>query len=159
MIACGSSSTITISEKTDIYSAVIRQLYTVNRNYEEYFNFPTLYMVQTTDDKAGGRHTTEPNSVLLKEYVKLGIMANIDDFSADIVWVKEFSDVSWEGGRVEGGGAIITLGNINLQQDGSAQVAISISFGSTGAFGLTYFVEHIQGIWQVVGDIGMVWVA
>ena len=101
--ACTTSSTISVSEKTDIYSAVIRQIYTVDHNYEETFNLPVLYNVETTDDEAGGRHITKPTSTLLEESVKQGITANLDDISADLVWVKEFSDVTWDEGRVEGG--------------------------------------------------------
>ena len=104
---CSTSPTISVSETIDIYSAVIRQLYTVDRNYEETFSFPVLFMVETTDDEAGGRHITEPTSIILEESVKVGIIPNLYDFSVDFIWVREFSDVSWEGGRVEGGGAII----------------------------------------------------
>jgi hypothetical protein len=159
IVACGSPSTISMSEKTDIYSAVILQLYSIDHNYEETFNLPVLYMVETIDDEAGGRHITEPTSVVLEESVKQGILANLDDISADLIWVKRFSDVTWDEGRVEGGGAIITLGNIQLQEDGSVQVAISIHYASLGAEGLTYIVEQVEGNWQVIGDTGVRWMA
>ena len=96
---------------------------------------------------------------MLEESVKQGIIADLDDISADLIWVKKFSDVTWDEGRVEGGGAIITFGNIHLQEDGSVLVPISIHYASLGAEGLTFTVEQVEGIWQVVGNTGMNWAA
>jgi hypothetical protein len=159
IVACGSSSTVSINKQTDIYSVAIRQIYSIDHNYEETFNLPVLYMVETTDDEAGGSNATESTSILLEESVKQGILANLDDISADLIWVKKFSDVTWDEGRLEGGGTIITLGNIHLQENGSVLVPISIHFGNLGAEGLTYIVEQIEGIWQVIGDTGFRWMA
>jgi len=112
IIAC----TISISEQTavDIYSVAIRQLYSVDHSYDETFEFPVLYLVATTDDNVGDKSIPEAAPTMLEESVRIGIEANLDDFAADLVWVEDYSDVSWEGGRVEGGGAIIQLGNINF---------------------------------------------
>ena len=62
-------------------------------------------------------------------------------------------------GVVEGNGAIITLGNVHFQEDGSAFVSASIYVANLAAGGLTYIVERIDGTWQVVGDTGVRWMA
>ena len=96
---------------------------------------------------------------MLDEVVRKGIKANLEDFTAEFVWVEESADVSWEDGRVQGGGAIIEMGNIYLREDGTAQVAISITYGNLGSSGLTYVLEDIEGRWQIVGNTGTRWMA
>ena len=60
---------------------------------------------------------------------------------------------------VRTGGAIIEMGNIYLREDGTAQVAISITYGNLGASGLTYVLEDIEGRWHIVGNTGTRWMA
>ncbi len=91
----------------------------------------------------------------------MAITASLDDLPAEFVWVGSFNEVPIDSntGAVEGNGAIITLGNVHSQEDGSALVSASIYFANVGAVGLTYIVERIDGAWQVVGDTGVRWMA
>ena len=61
--------------------------------------------------------------------------------------------------RVAGGGAIITLGNIHLQEDGPALVSAQLYFAMLGATGKTYTLEKVDGSWQISGDTGVQWMS
>ena len=72
-----------------------------------------------------------------------------------------FDDVELnpETGEAADGGAIIQLGNVHHQDDGSAQVAGSIYIANLAAGGQTYILEESNGEWAVTGDTGMGWVS
>ncbi len=147
--------------KAAIYAAVVRQLYTVDHGFYEPPNFPIIYIVGATDDRVGDPDAPQTRSNQLLSSVQVAITASLDDLPAEFVWVGNFNEVPLDSntGVVEGNGAIITLGNVHLQEDGSAFVSASIYFANLGAVGLTYIVERIDGAWQVVGDTGVRWMA
>jgi len=91
----------------------------------------------------------------------VAITASLDDLPAEFVWVGNFNEVPLDNntGAVEGNGAIITLGNTHFQEDGSALVSASIYIANLAAGGMTYIVERIDGVWQVVGDTGVRWIS
>lgn len=60
---------------------------------------------------------------------------------------------------MKGGGAIITLGNIHPQEDGSAQAAGSIYVANLGAGGTTYVLEKTDGVWEITGRTGVSWMS
>jgi hypothetical protein len=159
--------TISTGETTDdqakavIYAAVVSQLYTVDHTFGEPPNFPIIYIVETTDDSVGDTDAPQTKSNLLLRSIQLAITASLDDLPADFVWVGNSNEVPLDNdtGVVEGNGAIITLGNVHFQEDGSALVSASIYIANLAAGGLTYSVERIDSAWQVVGDTGVHWMA
>ena len=145
--------------KAAIYAAVVRQLYTVDHNHSEPPNFPIIYLVGATDDNVGDPHAPSTKSNLLLRSEQEAITDALEDLPAEFVWVSGFSEVPLISNTevVEGNGAIITLGNVHFQEDESALVSASIYHATTAASGLTYIVERIDGVWQVVGDTGVRW--
>ena len=148
-------------DKAAIYAAVVRQLYTVDHTFGEPPNFPIIYLVETTDDSVGDSDAPQTKSNLLLRSIQVAIAASLDDLPAEFVWVEKFNEVPLDDntGTVEGNGAIITLGNVHFQEDGSAFVSASIYIANLAAGGLTYIAERIDGTWQVVGDTGVRWMA
>ncbi|MFC1943478.1 hypothetical protein ACFLWO_02730 [Chloroflexota bacterium] len=61
--------------------------------------------------------------------------------------------------EVKHGGAIITLGDIYLQADGSVQVAGSIYIANLAAGGTTCVLEKVDGAWEITGQIGGSWIS
>ncbi len=158
----GSVSEVNDQAKTAIYAAVVRQLYTVDHTFGEPPNFPIIYLVGATDDSMGdpdAPHQTK--STLLLRSIQEAITDALEDLPAEFVWVGDSYEVprNSQTGAVEGNGAIITLGNVHFQEDGSALVSASIYIANLAAGGLTYVVERIDGVWQVVGDTGVRWMA
>jgi len=147
--------------KAAIYAAVVRQLYTVDHTFGEPPNFPIIYLVEATDDSVGDPDAPKTESNLLLGSIQEAITDALEDLPAEFVWVSGSSEVPRDSntGVVEGNGAIITLGNVHFQKDESALVSASIFIANLAAGGLTYIVERIDGVWQVVGDTGVRWIS
>jgi len=147
-------------DQAAIYAAVVRQLYTVDHTFgDEPPNFPKVYLPRATDDKVGDLRSTEAKSSILAELVQEAIVAALDNLPAEFIWIDDRDEVPMDRGGVEGNGAIITLGNIYLQEDGSVQVAASIYIANMAGCGMTYIVERVDGVWQVVGYTGVRWIS
>ena len=164
LTAC--ATTVSTSSEDDearaaIYTAVVRQLYTVDHTFGEPPNFPIIYLVEATDDSVGDPNAPKTKSNLLLRSIQEAITDALEDLPAEFVWVSGSSEVPRDSntGVVEGNGAIITLGNVHFQEDGSAFVSASIYIANLAAGGLTYIVERIDNTWQVVGDTGVRWMA
>jgi hypothetical protein len=164
LIACATpSSTLTEDDqaKADIYATVLRQLYTVDHTFGEPPNFPSIYLVETTDDSVGDPDAPQTKSNVLLKSIQVAITASLEELPAEFVWVGNSNEVPLDNntGTVEGNGAIITLGNTHFQEDGSAFVSVSIYIANLAAGGLTYIVERIDGVWQIIGDTGVRWMS
>jgi hypothetical protein len=154
-----SSITIEQSDEVAIYSAVIRQIYahtTFNGTYQP----PTIYIIRYTDDTAGDpkAHPSEP--ILVTEDLQSEITSELQDLPTNIVWVNASDEVEKNSWRdVLDGGAILTLGNIHLQEDNSVQVPGSYFMASLCAGGRTYILEFIENIWEITGTTGTMWIS
>ncbi len=165
-LAACTTPVLTLSEDDEaaIYAAVVRQLYTVDHTFgDEPPNFPIVYLVRATDDGevwgVGESDALQSKPSVLPESVQTVIVSALDDLPAEFVWVDSADEVPLDSntGRVEGNGAIITLGNFDLQEDRTVHVMASIYIANLGAGGMIYIVERVDGIWQVVGDTGEYW--
>jgi hypothetical protein len=89
------------------------------------------------------------------------IVNGLDDLPAEFVWVNNADEVPREDqtDTVQGGGAIITLGNVHFQGEGKALVSAQLFFSMLGATGKTYILEQLDGEWQVTGDTGVQWMS
>ena len=141
-------SSLSDDDRVDIYAAVARQLYTVDHTFGELPNFPIVYLVGDENT-----HVGKP--------VQVSVVAALDDLPAEFLWEASRTEVSLdnETGKVEGGGAIFTIGTIEPQADGSVQVAASLYFANLGAGGRTYILKRVDGHWSVVGDTGVIWMS
>jgi hypothetical protein len=149
-------------DEAGIYAAAVRQLYTVDHTFgDQPPNFPVVYLIQWTDDGVGDPEAPRSEPHLLPPAIQEAIVGALADLPADLIWVDSKDEVPLEGngGQVKGGGAVITMGNIYVQDDGSAHVSVSIYFGSTGGAGKTYVLQQIDGAWQVVGTTGVEWIS
>ena len=156
------ASSLTTEDEAAIYAVVVRQLATVDDTYGGHLNPPTLYIIRSTDDKAGNPIGKQSQPALILQTVQNRITDALNTLSAEIIWIDEFKNAEFEegtGGSVKGGGAIITLGNIYLQEDGSVQAAGSIYIANLGAGGTTYILEKIDGVWEITGRTGVSWIS
>jgi ABC-2 type transport system permease protein len=149
-------------DEAAIYAAIVRQLYTVDHTFgDQPPNFPVVYLLQWTDDSVGDPGAPQNDPRLLPPVVQEGIAAVLADLPAEFRWVATKDEVPLEesGGRVKDGGAIITVGNVREQDDGSVHVSASIYFANLGAAGKTYVLRQVNGVWQVVGTTGTEWIS
>ncbi len=146
-------------DPAEIYAAVIRQLYTVDHTFGKAPNFPVVYLVrQTTANAAdpsatGGSETIFPGD-------QQRILSLLSDLPAQFVWVDRMEDVPRaDNGLVAGNGAIIQVGAITPQDDGSLNVPGSIFISPLAAGGQTYVLQAVDGAWQITGKTGPVWIS
>lgn len=152
----------TAEDQAAIYAAVIRQLYEVDHTFgKNRPDFPNLYLVYMTDDSAGGDFQAPPDSRILPEELRTEISARLADLPATVRWTNSLKAVPLEDGKstVEGGGAVIHVGNIHRNEDGTAMTAGSIYVANLAAGGRTYILEKKNGIWQISGTTGGIWVS
>ena len=149
-------------DQAAVYAAVIRQLYTVDHTFgDQPPNFPVVYLVRGTDDGVGDPNAPRTGTHVLQDSTQTAITAALVDLPAEFRWVEDADNVPREAqtGAVADGGAIITLGNVHLQEDGSALVSAQLYFAMLGATGKTYVLEQVDGVWQVTGDTGVQWMS
>jgi len=175
-IGCGrnapppASPGLSLEDEASIYAAVIRQLATVDDTFGGNLEPTKLFIIKNTDDKAGDPTGPSSFSTAISQTAQDKITDMLHDLSSIIVWIDKFEDAEFEEGKSPGleklpiqsvidGGAIITLGNIHLQNDGSAQVAGSIYVASLAAGGATYILEKKEGPWEITGTTGVRWIS
>lgn len=144
-----------------IYAAVIRRLATEDDTYGGTLNPPTLYVLTTTDDNAGDPGAAQGNPAALPESLQDAITEQLADLPAEIIWVdhRDAVPLTLDTHMVAGGGALITLGNIHPQDDGTRHVAGSIWIGMLAAGGQTYVLDRIDGTWTITGTTGPAWIS
>lgn len=148
--------------RVEIYSAVARQLYTVDHTFgDKAPNFPLLYLVRQTDDSVGDPNLIKEDPVILEEDVQEAITESLSDLPAEIQWAGSLDQVPKDpqSGTVHGNGAVITFGNIHLQDDSTVFVSASLYFSGLGATGMTYILSNETGEWTVTGTTGVEWIS
>jgi hypothetical protein len=153
---------LTTGEKVEIYAAVIRQLATVDDTFGGNLHPQLLYIIKNTDDTAADPSEEQKNnSVLIPQNMQENINGALNDLEIEIVWIDQFEDAKFDvnTGSVKNNGAIITLGNIYPQKDGTVNVAGSIYIGNLAAGGTTYVLSRINGVWTITSRTGPTWIS
>jgi hypothetical protein len=146
-------------DPAEIYALVVRQLYTVDHTFGQPPRFPVVYLLRQTDDSVSASGAPS-NSQTIFPGDQQRIVSLLADLPADFVWVDSREDVPLDSvDVVVGGGAMITLGNITQQSDGTLHTPASITIGSLAAGGRTYVLEAVDGVWQITGVSGPVWMS
>jgi ABC-type transport system involved in multi-copper enzyme maturation permease subunit len=136
-----------------IYAAVVEAL--ADRE------LPMLFIVRNTDDSIGGSET----SVFAPQQLSEDLMDEIISLAAEqldgtiLAWTDTADEILLSSSQrsLGGGGAIITLGNIQKQNDGTVAVAASIQYADFTARGETMILEDKDDQWVVTGNTGAVW--
>jgi hypothetical protein len=150
------TSNLTIDDEAAIYAAVIRQLATVDDTFGGNLKPPKLFIVNNTDNRAGNPEA------LIPQTTQNEITQTLRDLPSIIIWIDKLEDAEFEGGWGTGevkDGAIIALGVIYLQNDGSTRLAGSIYMSGTAAGGATYVLGKKDGVWEIKGTTGNRWIS
>lgn len=151
----------TEEESAAIYATAIRQIYTEDDTFGGTLQPPTLYILGTTDDRAGDPQIGEANATSIARPMRESVSALLADLPTEIVWVetRDEAPLEPETGTVADGGALITLGNVTPQSDGSVHLPVSIYVGRLAAGGQTYVLEEVDGAWTITGNTGTEWIS
>ncbi|MGC9522623.1 MAG: hypothetical protein ACP5HG_12165, partial [Anaerolineae bacterium] len=87
-----------------------------------------MHILTRTDDQAGNLTGPQSESEALSEAVQDGVTEALSDLPTTVVWVEAREEVPMTEPpeRMEGNGAIITLGNIQPQDEDAVHVGVSI---------------------------------
>ena len=147
----------------------MRELYTVDHTYniDDPPNFPVVYLVKTTDDGSGDPNAPQAEPALIPEEVQTGVNKLLSGpdamdagnwLPAEIIWIADAVDAPYTPtDTVAEGGAVIKLGNIFPQPDGSVLVSASLYLGELAATGKTYVLNLVEASWRVTGYTGVQW--
>lgn len=146
-------------DPAEIYALVVRQLYMVDHTFGQPPLFPVVYLLRQTDDSVGAPGSPADGETISPADQER-VVSLLSDLPARFVWVDSREDVPVDSiGVVADGGAIMTLGNIADQPDGSLQVPAGIYIGSLAAGGQTYVLQVVDGAWQITGIAGPRWMS
>jgi hypothetical protein len=142
--------------RIEIYAAVIRQLYTVDHTFDRAPEWPVVYVLGVTDDQIGDPDAPQSEPGPVPGPVRAGIVDSLQDLPAKFLWRDAQDDVPLDNrGSVADGGAMVTLGNVHLNENGQVLVSARVFFAMLGAGAQTYVLEQIDGAWQIVGTTGV----
>jgi hypothetical protein len=153
------TTTPPVSSDSAIYAAAIRQMITVDNSFGDGppSFWTTVYVLSITDDTPVGPPEAEPNPIVISADTQQAITDELVDLPLDTLWIASRKEAPPEtdGGLInEGHAVIVTLGNVHMQEDGSAQVFVWLYCANLCGVGKTYVLEQINGTWQVTGDTG-----
>jgi len=141
--------TIPTKEMSEIYAAVILQAYT-NDSPLPGIDISHMFIVQNTVLAAS------PEEIPAE--VRSDLEAQFESLPFEITWITNREQISLDSitGKLEDGGGLIELGNIQLRDDGSIEVIINLHYSDTAKVLVTYILEQIpEGGWQIVEKAGM----
>lgn len=139
-------SLLSLEDQVGIYTAVIRQLYTVDHTFGQDPQFPVVYLA------AEAGNAVDPA-------VEEGVLAALSSPSVRFEWMKDSASAPRdENGAVEGGGSIVSVGTIQPLTENKVTLDASIYIAPLAAGGYTYVLEKIDGVWQIT-DGGMQWIS
>jgi hypothetical protein len=157
--ACGANPNESLAiDETSIYAAVVREVYTVDHSFQVSPEWPLVYIYRTTNDQEGDPDVPYSESKRISENVQSNLGANLEDLPAEFIWIDDQNEalVDPDTGLVNGGeGITLTLGNIHMQEDGSAMVSFWLHCGNLCGLGKTYILEQVEGEWMVTGQTGI----
>ena len=163
---CGSNSPTSTSgpgseDEAAIYAAVVRQLATVDDTFGGELKPARLFVIRHTDDRAGNPLGTAAPSTPIPEDIQKEIIEILQDLPSTLIWIDKFEDAEFDEKEpsLVKDGAIITLGNIHVQDDGSAHLAGSIYIANLGAGGATYVLKEKGESWEITGTTGPQWIS
>jgi hypothetical protein len=152
----GQPTQVATGDQAQIYAAAIRQIYSVDHSFGEAPGWPLVYVVSVTDDSVMVDAPTAPSQTLSTE-LQEAITAELAEQPFELIWITSTDEAPIDPGNgqvAEGEGIIITLGNIHMQADGSAQLPFFMTCGGLCGIGKTYVLNQVDGAWQVTGSTG-----
>jgi ABC-type transport system involved in multi-copper enzyme maturation permease subunit len=138
--------TLSFDEIASIYAAAILQATSIDTPNPS-FHLIQIYIIQSTE------LATHP--IILPPDVQANLTKILENHFLTITWINNADSVSQN--FLERDAAIVTLGHITPQaDDGSIEVMIDLLFREDERLLVTYFLEKVQGEWQITdfGGVG-----
>jgi len=142
----GPTPALPARDQAAIYALVVRQLQALAQALGGLPEPLTLYIRPATLDGLVANEAPYAPSRLIEEEEQQAVLAALgDSLDARVVWADP---------EPEDNGAIVTLGNLHLQEDGSVVVSATLYVQGLGSVGQVYALEFVDGAWQLQGGDG-----
>lgn len=143
-------------DEAQVIAAAIRQVYTVDHTFGGHSpNFPHIYLLAAAVEVGPGLQRGE----LPSDPLAAAVIAALADLPAQFVWVQSADEAPRDAHGTVIDGAVISVGPIQPQPDGTVHVSASIYFAMLGAGGQTYVLEQQAGVWVITGTTGTFWIS
>jgi len=161
LMGCSGTAAFSETDEIAIYSAVIHRIYTQDDTFSGTYRAPVIYLLTATDDSVGDPNIEQSESQGISLSVQTEIEHALVDLPVQVVWVDDFPSVPIDpdSGEVIDRGAVLTLGNIHIQGDGTALVSASIYVAFLAAGGQTYILEQSNENWKITGTTDVSWIS
>jgi ABC-2 type transport system permease protein len=130
-------------DQAALYAIVIRDLLASAQSTTDLPDPLLVYLLPATEDGLVEADAPAAPSRAIVAKEQHAIVEALSDVAAEFMWVTPREDQT---------GAAITLGNIHLQDDGSAIISATLYADGIGFIGHVYKLEPVDGEWQVQGD-------
>jgi hypothetical protein len=161
LAGCASPGKLEPEDRSEIYAAVIRRIYTQDDTFGGSLRPPLLYVLDHSDDSVGDPEAQQSDSQIITKALRRAIELKLEDLPTQLVWIGSMDEIPRDPDThsIASGGAVLTLGNIHLTDAREVQVSASLYVGMLAAGGQTYIVQHQNGIWVVTGTTGVMWIS
>ena len=144
------------NDHAQIYAAAIREIHAIA------WSSGLVYVITTTEELVYAEAPTAPAQKLPAD-LQEAITSELADERFEVIWIEAFDDApigpsnpqiakGWH--IAEGEGIIITLGNIEPQDDGSVQLSFIMTCADVCGIGKTYVLNQYYNNWHVTGSVG-----
>ncbi|MFN2227647.1 MAG: ABC transporter permease [Anaerolineae bacterium] len=144
--AAAPTAALPAGEQAGVYATVIRHILDRGQALAPLPEPLTLYLWPSTVDGLVLNEAPYAPSRLIGDEEQEAVLAALGDDLA--------ANVAWDMPHREDGGAIVTLGNLHLQEDGSMIVSATLYTEELGSVGQVYVLELVDGVWQVQAEDG-----
>jgi hypothetical protein len=131
--------TIPAEEKAEIYFLTLTELYNPSHDPMQAPGFENLYFV---------------NDATITPEIKAILEKKLSIYPANIIWINNFHDAPMDTGGAGAvvDGAIVTLGSMGFPGRNRAYPGIDFYVNGAGRSNCGYYLEKIDGKWQIIGE-------
>lgn len=133
--------TLPAGDEAVVYAIVVRQILSFAQSVSELPQPLTLYLWPSTVDGLVVNEAPYAPSRVITVAEQQAVLAALGNGVAD--------RVVWDVPRREDGGAVVTLGNLHLQEDGALIVSATLYSQGLGSVGQVYVLEFAEETWQL----------
>lgn len=146
---------LSTADAAAIFELVVRQVCGPDDTFGGKLDPPVAYIVRRAGGVSMGPDARESEPKSIPDSLQEAISARLADAAFDVEWVDSSYDVQRDSdGSVVGGGVIVTLGVLVIQENGSVEVSGQTYIANLAAGLRTYVIGLVDGAWTIIGTVG-----
>ena len=135
------SPLLTDQERTAIYALVVHDLFARGQPLADWPDLDQIYLLPQTQDSMADPKAPQSQPHPLPPSIQKALVSALDDLPANLVWDRPEDESA----------PFLILGNIHVQEDGSALISASLRLGELGTLSRFYTFKQEAGEWLIAG--------